>query len=189
VIETGLISLAISLSKSTSVLSVWQAQFRWLASHYLVLGIMGLFLSIAYTALGLMGILVFTLPVFMLRFAQQQYVERTRDSVRELRRMNEELARANREVVDASNAIHHLNGKLQHLNDELFLTVGMILDARDPYVGSHAAQVAKYASAIATELGLPPDRIELLRQAGFLHDLGKIAISERVLYKPNSLTE
>jgi diguanylate cyclase (GGDEF)-like protein/putative nucleotidyltransferase with HDIG domain len=182
IIETSLISLAISLSKSTSVLTVWYAQFRRLASHYVVLGIMGLFLSIAYTALGIMGILVFTLPVVVLRFAQQQYVERTRDSVRE-------LARANREAVDASNAIQQLNNKLQHLNDELFLTVGMILDARDPYGGSHAAQVAKYASAIATELRLPPERVELVRQAGFLHDLGKIAISDRVLYKATSLTD
>jgi HD-GYP domain-containing protein (c-di-GMP phosphodiesterase class II) len=49
--------------------------------------------------------------------------------------------------------------------------------------------VADYATAIALEIGLSADRIEHLRQAGFLHDIGKIAISEQVLHKPDRLTD
>jgi putative nucleotidyltransferase with HDIG domain len=60
---------------------------------------------------------------------------------------------------------------------------------RDPYVGGHAAQVAIYAVGIAKELGLPSERIELVRQAAYLHDIGKLAIPEAILHKPGRLTE
>jgi HD-GYP domain-containing protein (c-di-GMP phosphodiesterase class II) len=125
---------------------------------------------------------IFALPIIMMRYSQQQYVERTEDSVRELRRMNQELTRANNEVIAASGAI-------KELNEELFLTLSKIIDARDPYVGGHANKVGDYATAIGLELGLSQEQIEPLRQAGFLHDIGKIAISEAVLHKPGPLTD
>jgi HD-GYP domain-containing protein (c-di-GMP phosphodiesterase class II) len=165
-----------------SVLGIWRERYRWLINHYLVLCFMGLFLGIAYTAQGPLGMAVFTLPVLMMHYTQRQYVERTEDSVRELQRMNRELTRANLEVMGASLA-------MQQLNEELFLTLSKIIDARDPWVSSHASQVADYAVAIAKELGMPEDRLEPLRQAGFLHDIGKIGISEQVLHKPDKLTE
>lgn len=181
-IETGLVAGAISLSKGQPFLKTWREQFGWLTNHYLVLCALGLFLATAYTGLGVLGVLVFTLPVLMMRSVQKQYVERTEDSVRELKRMNDELTRANSEVLEASTAI-------QQLNDELFLTLSKIIDARDPYVGGHAAKVADYATAIALELGLSAERVEQVRQAGFLHDIGKIAISEQILHKPDRLTD
>lgn len=88
----------------------------------------------------------------------------------------------NRELTSA-------NGAIQQMNDELFLTLAKIFDARDPYVGGHAAQVAAYAVAIAEELGLPPAQVEIVRQSGYLHDIGKIAIPEAILHKPGKLTE
>ena len=40
-----------------------------------------------------------------------------------------------------------------------------------------------------TEMGLPPEQIELVRQSAFLHDIGKLAIPEAILHKPAKLTE
>ncbi|NWG21219.1 MAG: diguanylate cyclase [Chloroflexi bacterium] len=180
-IDSLLISAAISVSKNASLLETWHTQFRWLASHYIVLAVVGLFLALAYNAFGVLGILVFALPAFMLRYSQQQYVARTQESVRELRRMNTELTRANREIAGANQAI-------QEMNDELLEMMARVLDARDPFTGGHAAKVAYYASAIAQELHLPDERIKLVRQAALLHDIGKIAISDRVLHKPTRLT-
>jgi diguanylate cyclase (GGDEF)-like protein/putative nucleotidyltransferase with HDIG domain len=180
-VNAGLVATAISLSTGTPVLRTWQTQFQWLATHYLVLGLLGLFLSVGYTAQGIVGVLVFTLPIIMMRFVQQQYVARTKQSMTELKRLIGELAGANNEIVRASKAI-------RQLNDELFLTLSKMVDARDPYVGGHAAQVSAYATAIAIELGLPPEHVEKVRRAGFLHDIGKIAIAEQVLHKPTRLT-
>jgi diguanylate cyclase (GGDEF)-like protein len=180
-IDTALIAAVISLSTSATFASIWRQQFRWLASHYLTLCMIGLFLAIAYTTLGWSSTLIFTLPMIMMRYAQQQYVARTEDSVRELKRLNHELASANQEVGDASRAI-------QQLNDELFLTLSKIIDARDPYVSGHAAKVADYATSIAAEIGLSAERIAPLRQAGLLHDIGKIGVAEHILHKPAKLT-
>jgi diguanylate cyclase (GGDEF)-like protein/putative nucleotidyltransferase with HDIG domain len=180
-IDTCLIAAAISISAGKRWWTTWEKQFRWLAGHYLALCVLGLVLGIAYYAIGWLGILVFTLPILMMRYALQQYVAKTGSSVREFRRMNEELTQANSSVVVANNAIHQLN-------DELFLTLAKIIDARDPSVSSHGANVAQYAVAIATELRFEAGRVEVVRQAGLLHDVGKVAISEQVLQKPGKLT-
>ena len=180
-IETGLISLAIGLSKGVSPLSTWTRQYKWMTSHYVVLCVGGLFLSLAYEALGALGIIAFALPVLMMHYVQKQYIGRTQDSVRELERMNQELGLANDEIMAANTAI-------RELNEELFHTLAKIIDARDPFVRGHAAKVADYAVAIAAELGLPTERTEGLRLAGLLHDIGKIGVPERILQKPGKLT-
>ncbi len=181
VIETGLIATAISLETMAALGLTWRNRYRWLANHYIVLCLMGLFLAVAYTDLGLIGVVVFALPVAMMRYAQAQYVDQTKNSMRELTRLNDELILANREVRTASKAI-------AQLNDELFLTLSKIIDARDPYVSGHASKVAEYATAIAQELGISSERLEHVRQAAFLHDIGKIGVPEQILHKPSKLT-
>jgi diguanylate cyclase (GGDEF)-like protein/putative nucleotidyltransferase with HDIG domain len=181
-IESGLVATAISLSEGTRLPFVWRENFSWLVGHYVVLGLMGLLMAVAYSTLGIIGILVFALPAIMMRYALLQYVDQTRSSMLELKRMNAQLEQANAEVLHASQSIHQLN-------DELFLTVAKILDARDPYVAGHASQVAKYATAIAKELALPEERVEQVRQAALLHDIGKIGIPEVILSKPAKLSQ
>ena len=154
-VETGLIATAIALSENRSPLTTWRDQYRWLTPYYLVLCLMGTFLAIAYLAMGMLGVLVFAFPILMMRFAQKQYVDRTQESVRELKRMNQELTQANREIAGASRAI-------RQLNDELFLTLSKIIDARDPHVAGHAAKVSDYAVAIAADLGVKGERLEML---------------------------
>ncbi len=63
------------------------------------------------------------------------------------------------------------------------------VDARDVYTGSHSQRVGELAALIATRLGADPELIELIRLAGSLHDLGKLAIPEEILRKPAPLTE
>ena len=91
------------------------------------------------------------------------------------------LEKFNRDLTTANQAVNQVN-------DELFHTLAKVFDARDPFVGGHAAQVATYAVAIAQELGLPADRVETIRQGALLHDIGKIAIPEAILHKPSKLT-
>jgi len=181
-IDTGLLAMAISLSQGTRFRTTWHEQFRWLFAYYVVLCVIGLALAIAYWTLGLPGILVFSVPAFLIRFAQKQYVDRTEESVRELRRLNQELSLANREIASASQAI-------RQLNDELLLMLAKIIDARDPYTAGHASQAADYAVALAIELGLSAEQVEHVRQAALLHDIGKLGVSEQLLHKPSRLSE
>jgi diguanylate cyclase (GGDEF)-like protein len=61
------------------------------------------------------------------------------------------------------------------------------LDIRDTGSTGHSHTVGRYAELIATELGLPSERVERVRLAGLLHDVGKIGVSDRVVAKPGPL--
>jgi HD-GYP domain-containing protein (c-di-GMP phosphodiesterase class II) len=63
-----------------------------------------------------------------------------------------------------------------------------VVDAKDAYTGAHSERVALFVEGIARRLGLDDELVEQLKLAGRLHDLGKIAISDRVLQKPSALT-
>jgi diguanylate cyclase (GGDEF)-like protein len=63
------------------------------------------------------------------------------------------------------------------------------VDVRDAYTGSHSYVVGELAARVATRMGLEQEETELLRLAGSLHDLGKLAIPEEILRKPGPLTE
>ena len=63
------------------------------------------------------------------------------------------------------------------------------IDAKDVYTKNHSQRVARYAVAIARELGWNEDDVEGIYVAGFLHDVGKLIISTDVLNKKDSLSE
>ena len=63
------------------------------------------------------------------------------------------------------------------------------LTERDPYLGSHTADVASLAEAVAGRLGLARDEVEQVSQAAELHDIGKVAIPDAILHKPGPLDE
>ncbi len=63
------------------------------------------------------------------------------------------------------------------------------LEAKDVYTSGHSQRVAEISVAIAVELGLPEHGIERIRQAGLIHDIGKIGVKESVLNKPGKLTD
>jgi putative nucleotidyltransferase with HDIG domain len=61
--------------------------------------------------------------------------------------------------------------------------------ARDDFTGPHSIRVAAYATRIAESLGFDAERIEDVRAASLLHDIGKIEISRELLRKAARLTE
>jgi HD-GYP domain-containing protein (c-di-GMP phosphodiesterase class II) len=62
-----------------------------------------------------------------------------------------------------------------------------VVDARDTYTGSHSQSVAVLVEGIGQALGLDDQTVAQLRLAGLLHDLGKIAVPDRILQKPGRL--
>jgi diguanylate cyclase (GGDEF)-like protein/putative nucleotidyltransferase with HDIG domain len=69
------------------------------------------------------------------------------------------------------------------------LALAEALDVRDAATARHSETVGRYAELIAREIGLPPDVVGRLRLAGMLHDIGKIAVSNMLLTKPEPLTD
>jgi HD-GYP domain-containing protein (c-di-GMP phosphodiesterase class II) len=62
------------------------------------------------------------------------------------------------------------------------------LSARDPYTGYHSNRVTNLALTFARSLSLPSQELAALSNAGYLHDIGKIGVSDSILLKPGPLT-
>lgn len=73
--------------------------------------------------------------------------------------------------------------------EAVFRALTAVIDAKDHYTASHSQNVSYYASELAKALKLNPEDTEIVKEAGLLHDIGKIGIPEEVLQKPGRLTE
>lgn len=65
----------------------------------------------------------------------------------------------------------------------------MAIETKDPCTASHQRRATDLARTIATEMGLPKEKIEGIRMAGAIHDIGKIPIPVEILSKPTKLTD
>ena len=63
------------------------------------------------------------------------------------------------------------------------------LEAKDAYTKGHSEQVAYYAALLGKALGFDQDKIESLRNAGYLHDIGKLGIKDEIILKTGKLTD
>ncbi len=63
------------------------------------------------------------------------------------------------------------------------------VEARDAYTGKHAERVTAYGIAIAQALGIPEAELAELEFGFLLHDIGKVAIADAILYKPGALND
>jgi len=61
------------------------------------------------------------------------------------------------------------------------------IEANDPYTSGHSMRVSAYAEAIAKQVGLPQSKIDLIKSAALLHDIGKIGIDKNILNKTEGL--
>ena len=67
--------------------------------------------------------------------------------------------------------------------------ITLMVETRDLYTAGHQQRVTQLACAIAQEMGLSNERIQMIQMAGRLHDLGKLFIPIEILSKPGQLNE
>jgi PAS domain S-box-containing protein/putative nucleotidyltransferase with HDIG domain len=77
--------------------------------------------------------------------------------------------------------------KLQSAMSSTIDAISLIVESRDPYTAGHQKRVAKLAVAIAGEMGLSEEKIDLIRMGSLIHDIGKIYIPSEILTKPARL--
>jgi putative two-component system response regulator len=84
--------------------------------------------------------------------------------------------------------------KLKEFTDELetadsvLCTLGLSVEARDPYTVGHCERLARNATDLGRFLGVDEEGIVALGRGGYLHDLGKIAVPDEILKKGSHLT-
>ena len=77
---------------------------------------------------------------------------------------------------------------MRHIYNDTIKAFAAAIDAKDVYTKNHSFRVAKYAVAIAGELGWKEKDVEAIYVAGLLHDIGKITIDRGVINKGEDLS-
>ena len=96
------------------------------------------------------------------------------------RRLSEEVTAGRRQLLDTI-------GRVEPESVPAVLLA--VLEARSPETHDHCTRVSHSAVALAGTCNLPPDQIHAVRRAALLHDIGKIAIPERLLDETGPLTD
>jgi putative two-component system response regulator len=84
--------------------------------------------------------------------------------------------------------------RLKRFTDELdnaetvLFSLALTIEAKDPYTEGHCDRLSKYSVALGEKLGLSEELRVALRRGGLMHDIGKLAVPERILLKPGPLT-
>jgi len=98
----------------------------------------------------------------------------------------------NQDITERKLAEKKLQDTLESLRKSFGTTIQVMVSAvetRDPYTSGHQIRVANIARAIATEMELPQEKIDGIRMAGSIHDIGKLSIPAEILSKPSKLSE
>lgn len=78
--------------------------------------------------------------------------------------------------------------KLRGLLDGIILSISKIVEIKDPYTAGHQQRVSELAVKIGEELGLDKEKLEAIKLAAMIHDIGKIHIPAEILTKPGELS-
>lgn len=92
-------------------------------------------------------------------------------------------------VASAVAEINELNSELKATQEEVIIMMSATAEERSHETGQHVIRVAEYAYLLAKLFNLEPKKAELIHKAAPMHDLGKVAIPDRILNKPGPLTE
>jgi putative nucleotidyltransferase with HDIG domain len=182
IVNTALLSVAVGLEGRENFVRVWRERFAWLTPHYVTYGFIAAVIYEAYRPIGAWAIVVFALPLFLMRKTQEAYLKHTQRSAQKLR--------AAAETIQSQNvSLEQANKLLKERSTAAMESLSATVDARDAYTAGHSRRVQQLALAVGRELGLSQAELELLGHAALFHDIGKLGIPDAILLKPSALTD
>lgn len=101
----------------------------------------------------------------------------------------QERRRAEDELLTTVARLRQAESEIQLSQAETIRRLAFAAEFRNAETGRHTERMSRYCELLARKLELDDERCELIRLASALHDVGKIAIPDRILLKPGSLTE
>jgi len=99
-----------------------------------------------------------------------------------------ERRRAEEELLDVVARLRRSESEVERAHREMIRRLAHAAEFRSAETSLHVDRMSRYCLLLAERLGLEPERCELIRAASALHDVGKIAIPDRILLKPGPLT-
>ena len=183
------LSVVMALHEGDSIVAIWRERLAWLAVHYVGFGLTAGAFVVIERDHGAYAVLFFAIPLLVLFAAEQQYVDRARESVSELRKHRDELAAANTRLGSALATNQDLMRSMQRSYLSTITSLARTIEAKDPYTGGHTERVRDFAMLLARELGLSEEDLRAIEVGSIIHDIGKIGIPDGILTKPGQLTE
>jgi len=92
------------------------------------------------------------------------------------------------ELSVALDLLAQSNSRLRQAQEEIINRLSIASEVRDEETGAHIHRMSAYSTVLAHEVGLDPERVELVRVASPLHDVGKIGVPDSILRKPGKHT-
>jgi putative nucleotidyltransferase with HDIG domain len=173
-----LTAAVITLTSPSRFIDVWVQNFAWMPVNYLATAVNGAALALAYQSLGIIGVIVFVLPLGIAWYSFKLYMMKST-----------QLRERNRELVSTNESLQRTTERLEASHVSVVAALLGSLAAKDRYTQGHSAATMQHALAVAKSLGLGPDEIAAVNLGALFHDIGKIGIPEHILRKPSALTE
>ena len=188
-VDNGLVSLIVAADEGRDPRDVFRGDLAWLLPHFLVFGVFGTLLGVAWETFGLFGLIAFLLPPLMVRVAQKQYLAKTTSNVAELRRLADDLSESNDAIERSNVALEHALVQVRERHLATARALAGAIDARDKTTGGHIERVQALGQAMC-EIVDPLLAADPQVAFGFLlHDVGKIGVPDSVLLKAGPLTD
>jgi HD-GYP domain-containing protein (c-di-GMP phosphodiesterase class II) len=92
-------------------------------------------------------------------------------------------------AIRLSKELRGTNRQLKKAVEDILTITSRMLESRDPYTVGHQRRVAQLSVAIAEQIGLAEEKIEMINLSALVHDIGKIAVPAEILVKPTRLSQ
>ncbi len=162
-VNIGLVAVAIHLSGDGDIGPTLEANLRWAVPGYLAGSAIAALINLLHVRDSLVVLVLGSPFAYLLHSAYRVRARRAEDE----RRHSLETAELYRGLTEA---------------------LARAIEAKDDNTENHLQRVQAYCLGVAEAMALPDAEIRALRDAAVLHDIGKIAVPERILAKPGRLT-
>lgn len=99
------------------------------------------------------------------------------------RRIQTEVLKQTKELLDTIQRLERVEMGVRRSHEETIYRLARAAEYRDNETGRHLQRMSHYSGVLARKFGLSHDRSEMIRTASPMHDVGKIGISDLILYK------
>jgi HAMP domain-containing protein len=146
-------------------------------------------LSFIFTGFGILFLVLISIYMLMQRIILSpiDHLHRVADDLTSGRYTTRATLHTGDELESLAHALNSMTDEIIGSYESAVKSLAAAVEARDPYTRGHIDRVAKYAVAIAGELGLEAERLPEVKLGAVLHDIGKIGISDSILCKPGVL--
>ena len=162
-LSSGLVSTVNALRSGKSLMTTWRESFLWTWMSYFAGAFAACLIVKLITVISFYAFIV-AVPVLAVVFlTYRTYLEKVHASIRHV----EEITDLHLRTIEA---------------------LAIAIDAKDEVTHDHVHRVQIYATGLARLVGLSEAEVEALKAGALLHDIGKLAVPDYILNKPDKLT-